>query len=80
MTLTTDLHNYLNEEREQLDFSELRDSLKDVLQGFNEDSTQNIEQLSLDFTDSIQRAINEVNKSLVNFLCFSSVSGIRFSI
>ncbi len=63
MTLTTDLHNYLNEEREQLDFSELRDSLKDVLQGFNEDSTQNIEQLSLDFTDSIQRAINEVNKS-----------------
>ncbi len=63
MTLTTDLHNYLNEEREQLDFSELRDSLKDVTQDFNKESTQNVEQLSIDFTDSIQRAINEVNKS-----------------
>ncbi len=63
MTLTTDLHNYLNEEREQLDFSELRDSLKAVTEGFNKESTTNVEQLSLDFTDSIQRAINEVNKS-----------------
>ncbi len=63
MTLTTDLHNYLNEEKEQLDFSELRDSLKDVTEGFNKESTQYVEQISLDFTDSIQRAINEVTKS-----------------
>ncbi|MHA1942330.1 MAG: hypothetical protein ACW97P_11525, partial [Candidatus Hodarchaeales archaeon] len=65
MAITTQLHNYLNEEKDMLDFSEFRNNLKATLRGFTEDSTQNIEQFSEDFADSIQRTVNEVNKSRV---------------
>ena len=63
LTITTQLHNYLNEEKELLDFTEYRNNLKDTLHGFTKDSTQNIEQFAEDFADSIQRTVNEVNKS-----------------
>jgi hypothetical protein len=63
LTISTQLHNYLNEEKELLDFTEYRNNLKDTLHGFTKDSTQNIEQFAEDFADSIQRTVNEVNKS-----------------
>ena len=63
MTITSQLHNYINEERNYLDFSEMKDSLKDVLKDFSQTSIQNFDEISTDLTDSIQRTINEVNKS-----------------
>jgi hypothetical protein len=63
MAITSQFHNYINEERNYLDFSETQDSLKDVLKEFSQTSNQNIEEISTDLTDSIQRTINEVSKS-----------------
>jgi len=63
MAITSQLHNYISEERNYLDFSEMQDSLKDVLKEFSQTSILNIEEISTDLNNSIQRTINEVNTS-----------------
>ncbi|MHA2167278.1 MAG: hypothetical protein ACXAAT_15590, partial [Candidatus Hodarchaeales archaeon] len=63
MTITSQLHNYISEERNYLDFSEMQESLKGILDEFSQESTQNIEEISANLTNSIESTINEVNKS-----------------
>ncbi|MHA2216633.1 MAG: hypothetical protein ACXACY_11880, partial [Candidatus Hodarchaeales archaeon] len=46
MTITSQLHNYISEERNYLDFSEMQESLKGILDEFSQESTQNIEEIS----------------------------------
>jgi hypothetical protein len=57
------LHKYLKEERQTLDFSEVRDELNEMLHAFSQSSSENIEALSVDLTDSIQMTTKEVEKS-----------------
>jgi hypothetical protein len=63
MTITSQLHNYISEERNYLDFSEMQDSLKGIPNEFSQESTQNIEEISANLTESIESTIDEVNKS-----------------
>ena len=63
MTITSQLHNYISEERNYLDFSEMQKNLKGILNEFSQASTQNIEEISANLTNSIESTINEVNKS-----------------
>ncbi len=62
-TLTNQLHSYLKEERENLDFSEMKTELNGILRDFSQSTTQDIESLSIDLADGVQRTINEVDKS-----------------
>ncbi len=62
-TYTNQLHKYLKEERQTLDFSEVRDELNEMLHAFSQSSFENIEALSVDLTDSIQMTTKEVEKS-----------------
>jgi DNA repair exonuclease SbcCD ATPase subunit len=57
------LHKYLKEERESLDFSEMKDELNVMLHAFSQSTTEDIEALSIDLADSIQMTIKEVEKS-----------------
>ncbi|UCG02637.1 MAG: hypothetical protein JSW11_01330 [Candidatus Heimdallarchaeota archaeon] len=57
------LHKYLKEERQSLDFSEMKDDLNEMLSAFSQSTTEDVEALSADLADSIQLTIKEVEKS-----------------
>lgn len=61
--ITSQLHNYLREERQNLDFSEMKKELNEVLRDFSQSTSQDIESLSMELADSVQMTINEVDKS-----------------
>ncbi|MCK5641510.1 MAG: hypothetical protein KAJ19_11960, partial [Gammaproteobacteria bacterium] len=65
-SLINQLHQYLKEEQQNFDFSEMKKELNDTLQNFSESTTQDIESISTDLVDSVQMTINEVDKSREN--------------
>lgn len=76
-TFTNQLHKYLKEERQTLNFSEMKNELNEILQGFSQSTTEDIESISLNLTDSIQMTIKEVEKSRTQIIdMFSNLSTI----
>ncbi len=61
--LSNQLHKYLKEESQNLDFSEMKTELNEILLNFSQSTAEDIETLSVDLTDSIQMTIKEVEKS-----------------
>ncbi len=62
-SLLNQLHQYLKEEHQNLDFSEMKKELNETLDKFSQSTSQDIESISNDLTDSVQMTINEVDKS-----------------
>ena len=57
------LHNYLKEESQRHDFSEMKNDLNEMFHAFSQSTSEDIETLSIDLADSIQITIKEVEKS-----------------
>ncbi len=62
-SLLNQLHQYLKEEHQNLDFSAMKKELNETLDKFSQSTSQDIESISNDLTDSVQMTINEVDKS-----------------
>ena len=61
-SLLNQLHQYLKEEQQNLDFSEMKKEINDTLDKFSQSTSQDIESISTDLADSVQMTINEVDK------------------
>ncbi|MHA1974167.1 MAG: hypothetical protein ACTSW1_14305 [Candidatus Hodarchaeales archaeon] len=62
-TFNNKLHEFLTEERQNLDFSEIRDELINITRDFNESAKKSMEEISNDLNDSIQTAMKNIDQS-----------------
>lgn len=62
-TLINQLHTYLKEESQNLDFSEMKNELNEIILNYSDSTGQSIESLSNDLSDSVQMTVKEVEKS-----------------
>ncbi|MFW9903459.1 MAG: helix-turn-helix domain-containing protein [Candidatus Thorarchaeota archaeon] len=71
------LHKYLKEESQSLDFSEMKGDLNGMFHAFSQATTEDIETLSIDLADSIQITIKDVEKSREQIhILFTKLSAI----
>ncbi|MFX1282004.1 MAG: hypothetical protein ACFFB5_00050 [Promethearchaeota archaeon] len=76
-TFTSQLHKYLKEESQNLDFTDMKNEINEMLRKFSQSTSEEIEALSLDLTDSIQMTLKEVEKSREQIQSlFSTLSAI----
>lgn len=78
-TLINQIHNYLKEERQTFDFTEMKTDLNEIIQNFTISSTHDIESLSTDLADGIQMATNEIAKSREKILSLFSELSTKFN-
>jgi sugar-specific transcriptional regulator TrmB len=62
-SLTNQIHEYIKSEREDLDFAEMKDELKELIRNFSQSTSHEIESLSVDLADIIKASIDQVDKS-----------------
>ncbi|MHA1213666.1 MAG: hypothetical protein ACTSPG_00035 [Candidatus Hodarchaeales archaeon] len=62
-TFNNKLHEFLTEERQSLDFSEIRDELTNITRDFNESANKSLEEISNDLSDSIQTSMKNIDQS-----------------
>ncbi|MFX0186080.1 MAG: hypothetical protein ACFE95_23600, partial [Candidatus Hodarchaeota archaeon] len=61
VTLTKQLHEYLKEESQAMDFSEVKEELNSILREYSQATTQNIESLSSDLADTVRISIKDID-------------------
>jgi hypothetical protein len=62
-SLIKQVHDYIKDERQQMDFSEEKDEINSIIRDFNQVTNQSIEDFSLHLTDNIQLALDDINQS-----------------
>ncbi|MHA2304384.1 MAG: helix-turn-helix domain-containing protein [Candidatus Hodarchaeales archaeon] len=62
-SLSSQIHDYVKDEKDQLDFSEIKDDLKEIQKNFSQSTTQEIESLSSELANSIKNSIDQTDKS-----------------
>ncbi|UCE13284.1 MAG: hypothetical protein JSV04_13995 [Candidatus Heimdallarchaeota archaeon] len=77
-SLISQIHNFLKEERQTFDFSEMKTELNEIIHNFSKSSTHDIESLSTDLADSIQMTTNEIDKSREKILSLFSEFFAKF--
>ncbi len=62
-SLTNQIHEYIKGERENIDFTEMKAELKEIVRNFTQSTNQEIELLSVDLADSIKTSITTIDIS-----------------
>jgi DNA repair exonuclease SbcCD ATPase subunit len=76
-TVTKQLHEYLKEESQVMDFSEVKEELSSILRDYSQTTTQNIESLSSDLADTVRLSIKDVDNTRNEIQeMFSSINSV----
>lgn len=62
-SLTNQIREYIKDERENIDFTEMKAELKEIVRNFTQSTNQEIESLSIDLADSIKTSIATIDIS-----------------
>ncbi len=71
-SLSTQIHEYMKDEKDSLDFSEMKDDLKEISKNFSLSTAQKLESLSSELTNSVKNSIVKTDKSREEILALFS--------